>query len=199
MPRPTCPQCRTPLARCFCDLVVATHSEVEVIIWQHPSEAGHAKGTVPLLSRCLKNSQLIIAETLSLREFEQSVGSNCRQLSLLFPRSEADRTTLSDDSDAAASSLRLLVLDGTWRKARKLLYLNPWLHTLPRLELVDTPTSRYHIRKAENSQQLSTLEAVCAAIAQIEKSSKNSQPLLEAFDRYLTRLSLPYQKRPNSP
>ena len=33
------------------------------------------------------------------------------------------------------SRLRLIVLDGTWRKSRKMLYRNPLLQQLPRLSL----------------------------------------------------------------
>lgn len=184
MTRPICPKCNTPLARCFCDLVVETKPSIEVIIWQHPSELGHAKGTASLLSRCLANSQRIVAETLSRDDFEQTTGASDRQLYLLFPCDDMRPKPTPD-----AENLRLLVLDGTWRKARKLLYLNPWLTELPRFELLNPPPGRYAIRKAEKPGQLSTLEATCAAIAQAENSSKNSQPILQAFDQYLTRLT----------
>lgn len=198
MTRPTCPHCRTPLPRCFCDLVVAVETAVEVIIWQHPQEVGHAKGTVPLLARCLTNSRLLVAETLSLTEFEQATGHNCQNLHLLFPASETQTATPAAGTDTNPPLQRLLVLDGTWRKARKLLHVNPWLNRLPRFVLMDPPPSRYHIRKAENPQQLSTLEAVCAALAQAENSSKNTQPLLNAFDQYVARLSFRPQNRPNA-
>lgn len=189
MTRPKCLKCNTPIARCFCDLVVATESDVEIIIWQHPSETGHAKGTVPLLTRCLTNSQLIIAEALNQADFEQRFGSTGRQLHLLFP--EDDKKGANRLPLPSGKQLSLLVLDGTWRKARKLLYLNPWLTQLPRYPLINPPPSRYSIRKAEKPGQLSTLEATCAAIAQAELSTKNSQPILDAFESYLNRLSAP--------
>ena len=44
--------------------------------------------------------------------------------------------------------LLLIVPDGTWRKARKLLYLNPLLDALPRVTLGQVPPSRYRLRKA---------------------------------------------------
>lgn len=189
MTRPTCLKCNTPLARCFCDLVVATETDVEIIIWQHPSECRHAKGTVPLLTRCLTNSRLLITEALSQVDFEQQFAPTGRQLHLLFP--ENDEKGDTPPPLPCAGQLSLLVLDGTWRKARKLLYLNPWLTQLPRYPLINPPPSRYAIRKAEKPGQLSTLEATCAAIAQAELSTKNSQPILDAFETYLSRLSAP--------
>ncbi len=64
---------------------------------------------------------------------------------------------------AQLPQLRLVVLDGTWRKSRKMLYLNPLLQALPRLPLVDLPALQYRIRKAQQAHQLSSFEASVAA------------------------------------
>lgn len=85
------------------------------------------------------------------------------------------------------SRLRLVVLDGTWRKSRKMLYRNPLLQQLPRLALTDMPASRYRIRKAQLPDQLSTLEATCAALAQLEGAAEPFEPLLAAFDGFVAQ------------
>ena len=85
------------------------------------------------------------------------------------------------------SRLRLIVLDGTWRKSRKMLHLNPLLQHLPRLTLHDAPASRYWIRKAHRSDQLSTLEATCIALTQVEGNPERFQPLLNAFDGFIAQ------------
>ena len=74
------------------------------------------------------------------------------------------------------SRLRLIVLDGTWRKSRKMLYRNPLLQQLPRLSLQRMPASHYLIRKAHRPDQLSTLEATCAALAQLEGTLNSFSP-----------------------
>ena len=79
------------------------------------------------------------------------------------------------------------MLDGTWRKSRKMLYLNPLLQQLPRLALQDMPASRYRIRTAHKPDQLSTLEATCAALAQLEGSAAPFLPLLAAFDGFVAQ------------
>ena len=63
---------------------------------------------------------------------------------------------------------RLVVLDGTWRKSRKMLYLNPLLAQLPRLSLDHVTGSAYRIRKAQASGQLSSFEAAALALAQLQ-------------------------------
>jgi DTW domain-containing protein YfiP len=92
------------------------------------------------------------------------------------------------------SQLRLIVLDGTWRKSRKILYLNPLLQQLPRLSLRDTPPSHYLIRKAHRPDQLSTLEATCAALIKLEGNAERFQPLLTAFDGFVAQ-QLGYRKK----
>ncbi len=86
---------------------------------------------------------------------------------------------------AAPCRLRLVVLDGTWRKSRKMLFLNPALRDLPRMSLQQVAPSRYRIRKAHAPDQLSTLEATCQALAQLEVDQEKFLPLLQAFDGFV--------------
>jgi DTW domain-containing protein YfiP len=90
---------------------------------------------------------------------------------------------------ANPQQLRLIVLDGTWRKSRKMLHLNPLLQRLPRLALKAMPASRYRIRKAHLPDQLSTLEATCAALSQLEGDAGRFEPLLAAFDGFVAQQS----------
>ena len=81
----------------------------------------------------------------------------------------------------------LVVLDGTWRKSRKMLQRNPLLQALPRLSLQPLAPSRYSVRKAHQPHQRSTLEAACAALAQLESDSDKFSPLLAAFDGFVAQ------------
>jgi DTW domain-containing protein YfiP len=81
--------------------------------------------------------------------------------------------------------IRLVVLDATWRKSRKMLYLNPALQQLPRLALRDMPASNYRIRKAHAPDQLSTLEASAHALGQLEGDGAPYAPLFEAFEGFV--------------
>ena len=58
---------------------------------------------------------------------------------------------------------------------------------MPRLSLIEVPLSRYLIRKAHRADQLSTLEATCFALAQLESSAEPFVPLLKAFDGFVAQ------------
>ena len=77
--------------------------------------------------------------------------------------------------------LLLVVPDGTWRKARKLLYLNPELEALPRVTLPAGLTSRYRLRKAPMAGALSTIEAIAAALDILEAPNRFDE-LLRPFE-----------------
>lgn len=165
--------------------------QVEVLILQHPLEADNPKGSARLLHLCLPNSRLLVGEV-----FEDSAlltGPSVHTL-LLYPDTPQDQAP--DLSPAPAlppewlhqpSRLRLIVIDGTWRKSRKMLYLSPQLQKLPRLSLQGLPPSRYQLRKAHQPDQLSTLEATCAALMQLEGDAEKFQPLLTAFDGFVAQ------------
>jgi DTW domain-containing protein YfiP len=75
----------------------------------------------------------------------------------------------------------LVVPDGTWRKARKLLHVNPLLAALPRVVLPEGLQSNYRVRKAPMSGALSTVEAIVAALNSIEAPSR-FDALLKPFE-----------------
>jgi len=153
-------------------LIPALDSRTRLLILQHPSEAGHALNTARLAALGLRNAQLKIAE-----RFEEDVDAD-RPSYLLFPGKGAlPVSSLAD----AGSSLRLIVPDGTWRKARKLLHVNPWLAALPRVELPAGLTSRYRLRKAPMPGALSTIEAIVAALDILE-SPRRYDELLRPFE-----------------
>ncbi|MGS0757100.1 DTW domain-containing protein [Roseateles sp. GG27B] len=83
------------------------------------------------------------------------------------------------------------MLDATWRKSRKMLHLNPLLQALPRLALQQPPPSRYTIRRAQQTHQLSTLEATVLALQQLEGAAREASyaPLLTAFDGFVAQLT----------
>ena len=208
-PRPhrlMCATCLRPQSACLCHWVRPTAHAVEVLILQHPLEVAQAKGSARLLHLSLHKSRLVTGEVfeastlhaLLTAPFEpQSDDTQPRYTLLLYPDTPADASlplvappVLDAQHLERASSLRLVVLDGTWRKSRKMLYLNPLLQQLPRLALCDLPPSHYLIRKAHRPDQRSTLEAACAALAQLEGDTGQFGALMEAFDGFVAQQAM---------
>lgn len=192
--RPFCAACNRPLNSCLCAMVAAVANQARLIILQHPQEAREAKNTGQLLHLCLKNSHIFVGETFS-EDFFTSLESPDMQDLLLYPDTPDEKSLGMmvppicdlDNYRAAGKQLRLWVLDATWRKSRKMLYLNRYLQRLPRLSLHSCPPSKYTIRKAHSENQLSTLEASCYALRELEQNAVDYSPVLGAFARFIAQ------------
>ena len=188
--RPTCPHCQRPPVTCICGLVTLTPYACEVLILQHPLEVHHAKNSARLLHLSLPGSRLVVGEAFDDAALE-ALMPGPHYTVLLYPPTaylgHAAPAPLDTLKLSEPSNVRLIVLDATWRKSRKMLHVSPALQRLPRLALTDAPQGRYAIRKAHQPGQLSTLEATCAALAQLDGGTARWQPLLAAFDRFVAR------------
>lgn len=199
--RHLCNVCTRPQSACICRWITPIAHQVEVLVLQHPLEVDNAKGSARLLHLCLPHSRMVTGELFAEPELQallygpldcQTGGLSPKHVILLYPDIPHDQVLgvkVSPFLEPAflhdPTQLRLVVLDGTWRKSRKMLHLNPLLQQLPRLSLQDMPASHYVIRKAHRPDQLSTLEATCAALCQLEQNTERFAPLLAAFDGFV--------------
>jgi DTW domain-containing protein YfiP len=184
--RLVCPNCLRPQATCICRWVAPVRSVADVLILQHPMEVANAKNSGRLLHLSLPGSRLEVGETFD------ALPTGGRRAVLLYPETPGDRSLgiappPPFDGAWRAQELVLVVLDATWRKSRKMLYLNPALQAMPRLPLRGTPPSHYLIRKAHKPDQLSTLEATAYALAQLEGDEHRYDPLIAAFDKFVAQ------------
>lgn len=190
--RARCPACLRAASSCICRWIAPVAHAVEVLILQHPLEVHNAKGSARLLHLSLPNSRMLTGEQFAPDTLAAVLAD--KHNVLLYPDTPGDRSLGIAPPPALDSAilldpslLRLVLLDATWRKSRKMLYLNPLLQQLPRLPLRDTPASHYLIRKAHAPDQLSTLEATCYALMQLEQDASRFVPLITAFDGFVAQ------------
>ena len=171
MTRPVCLRCERPAVTCLCGTlpVPPLAHRTELLVLQHPAEAGHAKNTAALLTLGLQSARLLRGEV-----FDAALATP--GTALLYPGATAQA--------APGDVRRLVLLDGSWRQSRRLLTANPWLAALPRLSLPPQP-GRYAIRRAHRPGQLSTLEAGLHALALLEGPAERFAPLWGAFDTFI--------------
>ena len=190
--RAVCPACLRAQSACICRWIVPLAGRVELLVLQHPLEVRNAKNSARLLHLCLAGSRLEVGEAFVSESLDALLFADGRTPLLLYPDTPGDASLgiappplLAPESLQHPERLRLVVLDATWRKSRKMLYLNPALQRLPRLALQDVPPSAYRIRKAHAPHQLSSFEAAVHALAQLERNLDDYRPLLEAFEGFV--------------
>lgn len=176
MGRAVCARCERPASTCLCARLPPPVSvATELLILQHPAEAGHAKNTAAFLTLGLQPARLLRGEA-----FDPALAAP--GTALLYP--DAATAPVQDAPAAPADVSRLILLDGSWRQSRRLLAANPWLAGLPRVSLPERP-GRYPLRRAHRPGQLSTLEAGLHALALLEGRVERFEPLWTAFDDFV--------------
>nr|WP_246029098.1 tRNA-uridine aminocarboxypropyltransferase [Parashewanella tropica] len=153
-------------------------SDIELVIMQHPSEVGHAKNSVRLLPHLLDKVRIVVGETeQDFAQLKAELEAESRPIYLLYPSEQSVEASQVKHSQQGI----LIVLDGTWRKALKLLKFNPWLLSFQSLHFSPQAPSRYRIRKASRIDSLSSLEAAAFGLQALQPQM-DIKPILSAFD-----------------
>lgn len=164
---------------CWCAHKVSLRTRTRVVILQHPREERVAIGTVAIAARCLPDA--IVARDVAFAPEALNAllyGDPARPPVLLFPTDDA-RDLREDPLPHAVS---LVVLDGTWSLAGKLLKLNPALRALPRVRFTPAQPSRYRIRREPAEHCVATIEALAEALGVLEGDPAGYARLLAPFE-----------------
>jgi DTW domain-containing protein YfiP len=183
-PRAVCERCRRPHTACYCAHLPELASRTKVVVLQHPRERDMAIGTARLAHLCLPNSELHVgAHWESSSELRAVLADPSRRAILLYPTHGAvDVAELS-----AGKPLTLVVVDGTWPNAKKMVERNPVLAALPRVAFQPPRPSEYRIRKEPKPHCVSTVEALAHVLGVLEGDAERFQGLLEPFHRMIDR------------
>lgn len=109
---------------------------------------------------------------------------------LLFPSEKA--LDLLPDLESEGGKLtehptHLIVLDGTWSKAKRIYFENPWLQDLPHYRLPLMSPSMYgYVRRQPKPGCLSTVESIVFALRLLEPQTQGLDSLLEVFDSMIS-------------
>ncbi|MGB8931895.1 MAG: tRNA-uridine aminocarboxypropyltransferase, partial [Anaeromyxobacteraceae bacterium] len=192
--RELCLRCLRPRRACWCPHLRPVESATRACILQHLRERKTAIGTARMAHLSLPNSELHLG--VSFREHPRVRALAAEEgTALLFPGEGA--------IDAAALRGRpprtVIVVDGTWHQARKLLKENPFLLTLPRIGLSPVRPSNYRIRAEPSAECVSTIEATVLLLGALEGAPERFTPILEAFDKMVDLQIAERDRRSGSP
>lgn len=189
MERVYCTKCHRLEQLCLCSALPELDNQVELVFLQHPLEQKQIKGTAWLTHASLSRSRFIVGERFD--DDALSFINDGKQTFLLYPEMEDRKidcyTTKTVRERFSLQNCRVIILDGTWKKTRKMLFLNTILQQLPRIQISPESPSSYHIRKQKNSDFLSTLEATKVLLTELEQTS-----LYEVLDDVLNAIKSQY-------
>jgi DTW domain-containing protein YfiP len=152
-----------------CDRITTFKTKRRVLILQHPQERDALLGSAQIVAASLPRAQIVVG--LSWRNLGHALDEpdvDVKRWAVLFPDSEAQGDQVTQRSGVVLEPRELegiIVLDGTWSKAKTLWWRNPWLNKLNRLTLKPGKPSIYgRLRTEPRREYVSTLESVAAAL-----------------------------------
>lgn len=171
--------------------MVTLETTRRVLILQHPQEKDALLGTAQLLEAMLPKAKVVVG--LSWPNFASAIGeddADAKKWAVLFPDKDHAGNRVVDRRGNAIEPGALegiVVLDGTWSKAKTLWWRNPWLVKMNRMSLAPGKPSIYGKLRAEPRRELvSTLESVGAALT-LTGESPDVQKNLERVFRTLVQ------------
>lgn len=174
--REVCLRCRRPRSVCWCAAITQVPSQTRVVFIQHPREAKVPISTCRMAHLSLPNSELHVGLSAV---GNASLEALCREdgVAVLFPSESAvDVEALTDPPK------KLVVVDGTWSNAKKVVEKCPLLSQLPRLKFFPEKPGNYRIRKEPEAHCLATIEATAFVLEKLERAPERFTPILSAFD-----------------
>jgi tRNA-uridine aminocarboxypropyltransferase len=164
-----------------------------VLLLQHPRERWVPIGTARLAHLCLPGSELRVGvdfdDDAQVRAALAGEDGDGRPAYLLFPGPRA-----IDLAEARpAGPITLVVVDGTWWQARKLLKRNAVLAALPQIRFTPPAPSNYRIRKEPADHCVATVEALAEVLGALEGDRERFATLRRPFDAMID-MQLHYAK-----
>jgi DTW domain-containing protein YfiP len=186
-----CYRCFWPASLCWCGSVIPIETRTKIVILMHPKEYKEEKAATGRLTHlCLKNSEIHMGVNFDASPFVQALLDDPRYFPmLLYPCIGA--LNISDTAFPGdllqGRQLLVILLDATWRNAKKMFKRSPTLQKLPRLMFNPREKSRYVIKRQPHDCCLSTIEATHELMVALEKAGLDTYDrpgqMLDLFDR----------------
>lgn len=131
------------------------------ILLTHQRELAKTSNSGQLIEQCFADTQRIVWQRavpdqglLQLIALHQAAG----EIALVYP---ADKNPPAVDQQ---SFKHYILIDSTWQEARKIYNRSPYLHSLPSVQLSAGQTSRYSLRRNQQTNGLCTAETAMALL-----------------------------------
>lgn len=153
------------LELCLCSQIPNIEIKTQIAVLMHSIEQFKSTNTVRLLKLAIPETKIHLFGKLGVKE-ELIIPDHVTPL-VLFP--DASAPVLTPEFCAELKlPIFLIVPDGTWTQARKLIHRRSNLYGVRRVRISRAEPSRYKLRRGQTEEGLCTLEAIAEALGVLE-------------------------------
>lgn len=182
----SCNKCGIPIINCICNDVPLVKTSAKIWILSVEKEFCRPSNTARLLKLINPEStELILWERVSIpHKLIEQINNKNYETYLLFPSDNNDLLENTVDFNASAKIPAFIILDGTWKEARKILRKSDYLKKIPRISLNPSNNSEYTLRKGAMEGELCTIEAAIE-VFKLNNEFDNAQLIKKGYDLFL--------------
>ena len=182
----SCDQCGLPNKNCICDMVPKVKTKAQLWILSTEKEFYRPSNTARILKLVNQESTEIILweRTRSPDELIKNIEDELYDVYLVFPEENENIQNESFESRISNKIPAFIILDGTWKEAKKILRKSDYLKNIPKISLKPNFKSEYTLRRGIEDGNLCTIEAAIEVL-KLGNDVESAEVIKEAFHLFL--------------
>lgn len=188
-----CPICRVDQRHCICHLRPETTSNAAFLLLYYDDEILKPSNTGRLIADLFTDTYAFIWNRTDVQpELLDVLNNPLWAPMVVFPAEHAQAGRVVHDKKPALPQGKrplFILLDGSWREARKMFRKSPYLDDFPVFSVSPEQNSAYQVRKAVREHQLATAEVASYLLGEVGEPH-NAELLKTWFEVFSYR----YQK-----
>lgn len=185
----SCDKCGLPDINCICNTISKVKTKAKIWILSTEKEFYRPSNTARILKLVNPESTEIYLweRTKKPEELIKNIKKDIYDVYLVFPEESRDVEHVKVINYHADRVPVFILLDGTWKEAKKILRKSEYLKELPRISLNVDFKSEYNLRRGVVEGNLCTIEAAIEVIRKnneldsADKINKGFKMFLEGF------------------
>lgn len=182
----SCNKCGLPTINCICNIVPKIETKTKIWILSTEREFSRPSNTARLLKLVNPEStELILWERTNAPEkLIEYINSEDYEVYILFPMENDDLSESKFEYKSSEKIPAFIILDGTWKEARRILRKSDYLKNLPRVSLNPIHKSEYTLRRGASEGELCTIEAAIEVL-ELNYELENAKLIKGVFDLFI--------------
>jgi DTW domain-containing protein YfiP len=182
----SCNKCGLPEINCICDKAPKIKTDAKIWILSTEKEFYRPSNTARLLELINPHSTEIFLweRTEKPEKLIENINDERYETYLLFPVEDEQAQCRKIEYENTGKIPAFILIDGTWKEARKILRKSDYLNKLPRISLEPNFKSQYDLRRGAAEGNLCTIEAA-VEVLKISNEIENSLVIDEFYSLFL--------------
>ena len=175
-----CPSCLLLKRVCICSYKVTCSAHAKFQLLMHHNESFKPTNTGRLISDCIAGTEVFRwSRTEPDPLFVEGLSDPRVDPYIVFPEGERYMDRMAQFEPKVGRTPLFIILDGTWRQAKRMFRYSRYLDQLPVIQPTSTKETAYSLRKALQPEQLCTAEVASEMLRLV--GDHHSADLLSAY------------------